>query len=128
MLLFTRTSFQQQFAGSFEVLLRKRSLLTPESCSYAAWQQVSGCFMNSNKPPKKIINFFKNMLKSTKYSVILNLQIRLSIWQNCLNRNLKFIKEHFVTIFKLGNYSKIKAAFLESMLISKTILRIGRRF
>lgn len=33
----------------------------------------------------------------------------------------KFIKEHFVTIFKLGNYSKIKAAFLESMLISKII-------
>ena len=92
-----------------------------KSCSYAAWQQVSGCCMNSNKLLKEIAILWKNMLKSTKYSVILNLQIRLSIWQNCLNRNLKFIKEHFVTIFKLGNYSKIKAAFLESMLISKTI-------
>ena len=37
------------FAGLFKVLLRKRSLRTPESPSYANRQQVSGCCVNSNE-------------------------------------------------------------------------------
>ena len=33
----------------FKFLLRKRSLLTPESLSYAAKQQVFYCYVNSNE-------------------------------------------------------------------------------
>ena len=47
-LLFTHISQTVTFPDPFKVLPGKRSLLTPESCSYAARQQVSDCCVNSS--------------------------------------------------------------------------------
>ena len=55
----------------FKFLLRKRSLLTPESLSYAAKQQVFYCWMNSNKISNYIYTFFNLWLTNVLFVIII---------------------------------------------------------